>query len=54
MGIWVVCVSEPTMDGAFRRENKGTPSFTGVEEGVDGSCRSTGTFASRRAALRAA
>src|SRR5215211_3248613 len=39
---------------AFRRENKGTPSFTGVYEGPDGSRRSAGTFPSRRAALRAA
>ena len=39
---------------AFRRENKGTPSFTGVYEGADGSRRSAGTFPSRRAALRAA
>jgi site-specific recombinase XerD len=39
---------------AFRRENKGTPSFTGVYEGPDGTRRSAGTFPSRRAALRAA
>jgi hypothetical protein len=39
---------------AFRRENKGTPSFTGVYEGPDGARRSAGTFPSRRAALRAA
>ena len=39
---------------AFRRENKGTPSFTGVYEGPDGNRRSAGTFPSRRAALRAA
>jgi hypothetical protein len=28
---------------AFRRENKGTPSFTGVYEGPDGTRRSAGT-----------
>src|SRR5215211_3519838 len=39
---------------AFRRENKGTPSFTGVYEGPDGTRRAVGTFPSRRAALRAA
>jgi hypothetical protein len=39
---------------AFRRENKGTPSFTGVYEGPDGTRRSAGTLPSRRAALRAA
>lgn len=39
---------------AFRRENKGTPSFTGVYEGPDGTRRSAGTFSSRRAALPAA
>ena len=39
---------------AFRRDNKGTPSFTGVYEGPDGTRRSAGTFPSRRAALRAA
>jgi integrase len=39
---------------AFRWENKGTPSFTGVYEGPDGTRRSAGTFSSRRAALRAA
>lgn len=42
------------MVDAFRRENKGTPSFTGMYEGPDGNRRSAGTFASRRAALRAA
>ena len=39
---------------AFRRENKGRPSFRGVYEGPDGTRRSAGTFPSRRAALRAA
>ena len=39
---------------AFRRQNKGTPSFTGMYMGPDGNRRSAGTFGSRRAALRAA
>jgi integrase len=39
---------------AFPRDNKGAPSFTGMYQGPDGSARSAGTFASRRAALRAA
>jgi integrase len=39
---------------AFRRKNKGTPSFTGIYQGPDGNRRSAGTYASRRAALRAA
>ena len=39
---------------AFRRENKGSVSFTGMYQGIDGKYRSAGTFASRRAALRAA
>ena len=39
---------------AFRRENKATSSFTGMYQGPDGKVRSAGTFASRRAALRAA
>ena len=39
---------------AFRRQNKGAPSFTGMYMGPDGSRRSAGTFGSRRAALRAA
>ena len=37
---------------AFRRDNKGTPSFTGVYEGPDGTRRSAGT--SRRDGLRSA
>ena len=39
---------------AFRRENKGSVSFTGMYQGPDGQARSAGTFPSRRAALRAA
>ncbi len=39
---------------AFRRENKGSVSFTGMYQGIDGKYRSAGTFPSRRAALRAA
>jgi hypothetical protein len=39
---------------AFRRQNKGTPSFIGMYMGRDGNRRSAGTFGSRRAALRAA
>ena len=39
---------------AFRRQNKGNPSFTGMYMGPDGNRRSAGTFGSRRAALRAA
>ena len=36
---------------AFRRENKGSVSFTGMYQGPDGRARSAGTFPSRRAAL---
>ena len=39
---------------AFRRENKGSVSVTGMYQGPDGRARSAGTFPSRRAALRAA
>jgi hypothetical protein len=45
---------ELIMAYAFRRQNKGSPSFTGMYMGPDGNRRSAGTFASRRAALRAA
>jgi hypothetical protein len=37
---------------AFQRQNKGTPSFTGVYEGPDGTRRSAGSFP--RAGLRSA
>ena len=39
---------------AFRRDNQGSPAFTGVYEGPDGRRRSAGTFSSKRAAQRAA
>ena len=39
---------------AFRRDNQGSPAFTGVYEGPDGRRRSAGTFPSKRAAQRAA
>src|SRR5262245_57835814 len=39
---------------AFRRANKGAPTFTAIYEDPEGVRRSAGTYPSRRAALRAA
>ena len=39
---------------AFRRGNRGEPTFTGMYQGPDGRLRSAGTFSSKRAAQRAA
>jgi integrase len=39
---------------AFRRDNKGAPTFTAIYEDPEGVRRSAGTYPSRRAALRAA
>src|SRR5215217_7994875 len=38
----------------FRRDNKGSPTFTAIYEDPEGVRRSAGTYSSRRAALRAA